>query len=247
MALNHDAINRVRRLKVSDTVAVQLERLIIEGSYLPGDKLPAERELAERFAVGRSTMREALRIVESSGLVRVEHGIGVFVISNVKHRHSTDLLMVDESITVSELFEVRRPIEREAAGLASSRINPVELTQLHRIIAEASDLGISDAEFIKLDHLLHRSVAIATKNALLVRLIDSIAPLFLQYSEKVISLPGRREAAHSGHIAIVDAIAKRQPVEARRAALRHINAVEKDIVNQLETGNARHDANSSRS
>jgi DNA-binding FadR family transcriptional regulator len=88
-------IEPVRRLKISDSVAAQLELLITQGVYEVGERLPAERELAERFGVGRSTMREALRLVEAEGMLRIDHGVGVFVIRDSKRpEHGRGLLLV---------------------------------------------------------------------------------------------------------------------------------------------------------
>jgi GntR family transcriptional repressor for pyruvate dehydrogenase complex len=225
------AIQPVRRLKLSDNVAAQLERMITEGSYAVDEKLPSERVLAEQFGVGRSTMREALRIVESNGLLRIEHGIGVFVASNTKRAvaFGADSLVVD-GYTIPELFEVRLAIERDAAGMAAKRITPAEALELQAIIARAEAPQISDDEFIKLDAQIHRSIVRATKNKLLIRLFESIEPLFLTYSHRVIQLPGRRAVAHAGHVQIIEGVIHRRSRDARSAVVNHLREVERDIV-----------------
>lgn len=72
-------IQPIQKLKVADAIAAQLEQLIRDGQYLVGSKLPPERELAEQLGVARSTIREGLRILESSGFVRIVHGVGALV------------------------------------------------------------------------------------------------------------------------------------------------------------------------
>jgi GntR family transcriptional repressor for pyruvate dehydrogenase complex len=189
-----NGIEPVRRLKVSDSVAAQLEQLILRGDFKPGEKLPPERVLSEQFGVGRSSMREALRMVEASGLVRTTHGVGVFV-TDSKAKPGTDL---------------------------------------RRLIADASDPELSDEGFVKLDAELHRAIAKITQNGLLLRIMDSIQPLFLTYSYRVIELPGRRAVAHAGHAKIVEAIAAHHIRDARNAAVKHIREVEQDIVRHLQ-------------
>jgi GntR family transcriptional regulator, transcriptional repressor for pyruvate dehydrogenase complex len=228
-------IEPVRRLKISDSVAAQLELLITQGVYEVGEKLPAERELAERFGVGRSTMREALRLVEAEGMLRIDHGVGVFVIRDSKRPEpGRGLLLVDEEITVPELFEVRRALERDVAGLAARRITPAEAEKLESILAAAEGPDVDDDEFVRLDALLQRTIAEITKNGLLLRVTDSIMDLFVRYSKQVIGLPGRRQSAHAGHRAIVAAIVERKPAKARQAVRQHLHETESDLVAFLQ-------------
>lgn len=234
-------IEPVLRLKVADAVAAQLGRLIAGGDYGPGEKLPPERDLAEQFGVGRSSMREALRSLQADGLVRIGHGIGVFVADPSQRRDGNAELLVVGDYTVPELFEVRVPLERDAAGLAARRITAPEAERLRGILAKASEPGVSDDDFIKLDAELHRAIAEVTKNPLLVSVMKSMEPYFFTYSHAVIALPGRRAHAHEGHVGIVDAVIGRRVRDARSAAVRHIRDVERDIVTHLEQGdNAGH-------
>jgi GntR family transcriptional repressor for pyruvate dehydrogenase complex len=233
-ATSPGGIEPVRRLKVADSVAAQLERLITQGEYQLGDKLPPERVLAEQFGVGRSSMREAIRVIEASGLLRTDHGVGVFVVSTKKVLPAMSQLLVFDDFTVPELFEVRLSLEPDAASLAARRITAAEVTDLERILAEAADPDLSDDTFVKLDAELHRAIVRATKNTLLLRLMESIEPLFFTYSQRVIQLPGRRAHAHAGHMKIVEAIIGRRARDARAAAQSHIRDVERDIVEHLE-------------
>jgi GntR family transcriptional regulator, transcriptional repressor for pyruvate dehydrogenase complex len=225
-------ITPVRRLKLSDSVAAQLERLIQQGEYAVGARLPPERELAEQFGVGRSTMREALGVLQTAGLLRIEHGVGVFVTDSKERTTASKLLMVDD-YTVSELFEVRVAIEAEAAANAAKRITAAEVDVLNAVLSRAEDDQLSDEEFIKLDSEFHTGIILATKNKLLQHVYEGIDPLFLTYSRQVIALDGRRHEAHAGHRQIVEAIAARRSRAARSAILAHLRAVERDIVDFL--------------
>ncbi|TVT24993.1 FadR family transcriptional regulator [Amycolatopsis acidiphila] len=231
---NTSRIQPVRRLKVSDSVAAQLEQLIEQGDYQPGDKLPPERALAEQFGVGRSSMREALRLVEANGLLRTEHGIGVFVVSNTKRAPILSELLLFDDFTVPELFEARLSLERDAAGAAAKRITADEAEELRRILDEAGNPALSNDAFVKLDADLHRAIVKATKNRIWQRVYESIEPLFITYSHRVIQLPGRRETAHNSHRRIVAAILSRSVREARSAAVTHIREVEREIVKHLD-------------
>lgn len=231
-------IEPVRRLKVADAVAAQLAQLIRAGKYDAGQRLPAERVLSEQFGVGRSSMREALRSLEADGLVRVEHGVGGFVLPPQQRQSARNALLIDDNYTVPELFELRLPLESEAAGLAARRITARESEELKEILRQADDTDLSDAEFIALDAALHSLIVAATKNALLEAVMTSVQPLFTAYSRGVIALPDRRAKAQLGHRKIVEAVTGRRVRDARSAAVAHIRDVERDIVNFLDVGKA---------
>jgi GntR family transcriptional repressor for pyruvate dehydrogenase complex len=227
-------IEPVRRLKVADSVAAQLEELITSGVYEIGEKLPPERVLAEQFQVGRSSMREALRMVESAGLLRTAHGIGVFVARATKQSPSLSELLLIDNYSVRDLFEVRTPLEGNAAALAAQRSTRAEGAALAALIERMADPTLTNSEFIQFDAELHLAVASASHNPLLHELVRSVAPLFVNYSHRVITLPGRRERAHAGHEKIVEAVRSGKAREARAAAVKHIQEVERDIVAELE-------------
>lgn len=226
-------IERVERKRLSDSVAAQLTELITQNVYRAGEKLPPERVLSEQFGVSRSSMREAIRSIESSGLVSSSHGVGVFVISNTMETLSQRDFLVFEDFTVKELFEIRRTLEGEAAFLAAERRTPPDETDLDQILTECLRPGLTDEGFVELDVKLHQAVARAAKNRLLLRLYVSLEPLLLEYSRRVISLSGRRETAHHGHTIIVEAVKGGHAVQAREAALAHIRDVEADIIKFL--------------
>ncbi|WP_262107592.1 FadR/GntR family transcriptional regulator [Arthrobacter sp. Marseille-P9274] len=226
-------IERVQRLKLADSVAEQLERLITEGSYSIGDKLPPERVLADEFGVGRSSMREALRMVEANGLLRTDHGVGVFVISDKRNLKGPADMRLTGDYTVSDLFEVRLALECKAAGLAAGRIDEDERDKLLDILEKAGVAQISDAEFVQLDKEFHKGISGASGNPLLLELSKSIGPLFEEYSHQVIGLPGRRETAHAGHLKILDAVLAGDPEAAQEAVTEHLREVEQDIIHSM--------------
>ncbi|MET7966286.1 FadR/GntR family transcriptional regulator [Micromonospora sp. NPDC005305] len=224
-----DTERLVVRSKLSDTVAAKLESLIVAGQLEVGAKLPNEKDLAQQFGVGRSSMREAVRTLEAAGFLRSSHGVGVFVVSNSPRRMGP----VDQSLmggfTMSDLFETRMAIEAKAAELAAQRLTDHHSEVLHSIIAAASAPGITEHDFVALDARLHRQVAEASGNPLLLYMWESISPQFAEYSHKVIGLPSRLERAHADHCGIVDAITARDPELAARQAHEHVAAVQREL------------------
>jgi GntR family transcriptional repressor for pyruvate dehydrogenase complex len=220
---------RVVRSKLSDTVAEKLESLIVTGELPVGSKLPNEKELALQFGVGRSSMREAVRTLEAAGLLRSAHGVGVFVASDRRSKPG----VIDQSLmggfTMSDLFETRMAIESKAAELAAIRLTDHHAEVLQSIIHAAGAPAITEQDFVALDGRLHRQIAEASGNPLLLHMWESISVQFEEYSLKVIGMPDRLQRAHADHCGIVDAIIERDPDLAARRAHDHVAAVQQEL------------------
>jgi GntR family transcriptional repressor for pyruvate dehydrogenase complex len=175
-----------------------------------------------------------LRLLEANGVVYIVHGVGTFVADRPARAGAESLLVLDGA-TVPELFDIRRGLEGEAAALAAKRVNVGEVQQLRAIVQAMHELDLDDAGYVSLDRDLHASVAAATRNRFFVRFFETIQQMFIDYSERVIVLPGRREHANVGHAAIVEAIAKKRSTAARSAMVQHLSSAEQDILHQLRT------------
>ena len=130
---------------------------------------------------------------------------------------------------MSDLFETRMAIESKAAELAARRLTDHHTELLRSIVAAANDPDITEADFVALDGRLHRQVAEASGNPLLLHVWDSISPQFEEYSLKVIGLPGRLQRAHADHCGLVDAIIDRDPALAAQRAHDHVAAVQAEL------------------
>lgn len=219
------------RGKLSDSVAQKLEALIVSGEYPVGAKLPNEKDLAQQFGVGRSSMREAVRTLQAAGFLRSTHGVGVFVLTDKpQSAGGIDQALVG-GITMSDLFETRMAIEGKAAELAARRLTDHHAETLQSIVAAADAPDISDPDFVALDGRFHRQVAEASGNPLLLHMWESISPQFEQYSLRVIGMPGRLRRAHADHCGIVDALLDRDPEKAARLAHEHVATVQAELQN----------------
>ena len=228
-------VQRINRTKVPLAVAAQLQRLVGR-EYQPGDKLPPERVLGEWFGVGRSSIRAAISLLESKGLIQTIHGIGTFVSEDLNNNVvdiSGQLLVLNEA-TVPELFEARRALEAETAALAAGRINVSEAKELQQYLERLEDETLSDEEYVETDVGMHLAIARATKNVVLSRLLESLKAELIEYSRRVIQLEGRRQKANEGHRAVVGAILDRDSAAASEAVIDHLEAVEREIMAHLE-------------
>ena len=218
----------IRSTRIYEEIVRQIKTMIAAGRLGLGDRLPPERELAEKFLVSRTSVREALRALESLGLVEIRPGEGTFIREASVERliEPLALVMVSQRRALSELFEARRLLEPAIAGLAASRATPDELHEMERILDEqareiaAGRTGLAqDAEF-------HAAIGRAAHNEAITRIAHAIMDVLRQSREESLNTPGRPDRSHADHRRILDAVARRQPEAAEAAMRAHLVAVE---------------------
>ena len=220
----------IERQKTYELVAERLLAQISSRRLSPGDVLPPERELVQAYGVGRSSVREALRMLESRGLIE-SRGNGAFSVSDFRNplNHSLDLLLAVEEASYGELFEVRRILEGEAAALAASRRRKPELTSMEAAIRSMVEGLPSEERFIGADLRFHLIVAESTRNRVLVHLMHAIRDLLQRSLASSYHIAGSPERAIEMHELILAAIAAKHPEEARQLMQEHVSRLERDI------------------
>jgi len=220
----------IERRKTYELVADRLTTEISSRVLEPGDLLPPERELVASYGVGRSSIREALRMLESRGLIESK-GNGTFTVASLTNPldHSLNLLLEAEEADVTELFEVRRILEGECAALAAARRKREQLDRMDAAVeAMAEGLG-SELGFIDADLRFHMTVAEASGNRVAAYLMQAIRGLLQQALQSVYHVPGSPDRAIEMHRLILDAIRDRRPDVARARMQEHVESVERDI------------------
>ncbi|HEY3069330.1 MAG TPA: FadR/GntR family transcriptional regulator [Gaiellaceae bacterium] len=220
----------ISRQKTYEIVAERLLGLISSRHLGPGDAIPSERELVELYAVGRSSVREALRMLESKGVIK-SSGNGSFAVAQFGNplNNSLDFLLSVDEADYGELFEVRRILEGEAAALAASRRNDDDVTRMEAEIAAMEQELDSEEGFITADLRFHLTIARASGNRLIAHLMDAIRSLLQRSLSSAYHIPGSPERAVVLHRLILEAIANKRPEEARQRMQEHISRVERDI------------------
>ncbi len=220
----------IERRKTYELVADRLTEEISSRTLSPGDLLPPERELVSSFGVGRSSVREALRMLESRGLIE-GRGHGTFAVAQLTNplNHSLHLLLEAEEADVAELFEIRRILEGEGAALAAARRTRDQLERMSDAI-EAMEAGLpSEEEFIKADLRFHLTIAEATGNRVATHLMHAIRGLLQRALSSSYHVSGSPERAIEMHRLILEAIRDRRPDVARDRMQKHVESVERDI------------------
>lgn len=235
--------------RVFEEIYEQIRELIFSKTLKPGDKLPGERELAVRFGTGRISVREALRMLEQSGLVYIKKGSegGAFVTdvdASLISRPVLDI-MRRSGITLEDLMEVRYGIEALVLDLATSRISNAELADLADNIrnAEATIVASEAPSTIPLDRPglgrtnidFHLILARATRNPLLAVIVESLMKVTEQFFVKTSPLAQETAKRHlDHHKAIYEAVRQKKTGEAKQLLKRHSRTIQQDISEMSE-------------
>jgi GntR family transcriptional repressor for pyruvate dehydrogenase complex len=215
-----------KRDSLHKQVADQLQDLIVAESLLPGDKLPGERELAERMGVSRTVIREAIRVLSDRGLVRVKSGCGTYV-HEFSHKDAAAsielfLKLKHSPRTFQDVYEVRRMIEVEAAGLAAQRASQEDYQIMGRAIAGMEASKQDPEEYTRHDVAFHSAVVAATHNDLLAVLLSPVSDLLTEMVRVSLRIPAAVEQGLADHRGILNAIRSGDPKQAREAMLEHV-------------------------
>jgi GntR family transcriptional repressor for pyruvate dehydrogenase complex len=218
----------IKSTRIYEEIVRQVKAMIAEGRLKGGDRLPPERDLAEKFVVSRTSVREALRALESLGLVEIRPGEGTFVreASVEALIEPLALLMVSQREAIGELFEARRLLEPSLAALAATRATPEEIQEMERILEEQAKEVMSGRTGLQQDAAFHAAIGAAAHNRAITRIAHGIMDLLTQSREDSLNTPGRPTRSHEDHRRILAAIAGRDADAARRAMLDHLEAVE---------------------
>ncbi len=225
--------------RIYEEIVRQIRTLISEGRLKSGDRLPPERDLAERFRVSRASVREALRALESMGLIEIRLGEGTFVreISVDSLIEPLALVILNQREAVGELFEARRLLEPPIAGLAARRSTKKEIQEMERILEEQGKEVAGGGTGLAQDAAFHAAIASSAHNHAITRIVHAVIDLLTQSREESLQIAGRPTRSHQDHLRILEAIRGRRSEAARRAMLDHVVAVETLVMGrQLEHG-----------
>jgi GntR family transcriptional repressor for pyruvate dehydrogenase complex len=224
---------KIEHTRTADEAVRQIELLMLDGLLSSGDRLPAERELAERLDISRPVLREALKELERRDLIVSRHGGGTFVadlIGQVFSRPVAELVSRHARAT-RDYHEYRRELEGYASELAARRATSHDRDRLSDIIRRmriAHDKDDFDGE-MDTDIELHNAVGEAAHNIILMHTLRACYRLLSEgifhHRKIVFDLPGARDRLLAQHEAIVEAIIRQSPETARRAAEAHIDFV----------------------
>jgi GntR family transcriptional regulator, transcriptional repressor for pyruvate dehydrogenase complex len=224
----------IRRNKVYEEVARQIERLILK-KLKPGDKLPSERELAEMLQVSRSSIRDAIRGLELIGLVEPRQGAGTIVkelsSESVVNPFANTLKRQREQVT--ELLDFRKMLEPPLAARAATHATEDEIAEMEEILQRQETKLKGGEPAIAEDTEFHYAVALASGNSVILKVLDVLMDLLRDTRERTLQIEGRPEKSLAGHRRILAAIKRRDAESAKAAMRRHVEDVEEIVLSKF--------------
>jgi GntR family transcriptional regulator, transcriptional repressor for pyruvate dehydrogenase complex len=218
----------VRTSRLFEQIVKQVEESILKGQLKPGDQLPAERDLAQRFGVSRTAVREAVKTLREKGLVEAYSGRGTFVTNDTSQamRQSLDLMVrTNQQEGSLQLAELRQVLEPEIAALAATRIDEQLLATMREAVL-AMDRNLDDPDaYVEADLDFHLALAEAVGNPLILSLLDSIVGLLREQRSRIFKVDGGPERGQFHHKKILEAIENRDAEKARAAMRAHLEQV----------------------
>lgn len=227
---NQQNPDRIVRRKLSDQVLDRLRGMIRAGEFKPGDHLPSERELMQRFSVGRPAIREALQSLHQIGLISIGQGerTRVNAIDADTFFNQSDeiarLLLNIAPANRQHLKDVRQMFELGITRIAAERATPADIADLRANIAlQRSHLASNPLPFIQADMAFHIRLAQISDNPIIVAASQAILRWLFEYHTTLLHWSGHEDVTLSEHVAIVDAIEAHLPDRAVDLMRTHLN------------------------
>jgi len=232
--------HKVTPEKLSSAVTRQIEKLILRGILRPGERLPAERELADRLGVSRPSLREAVSDLQNKGLLASKAGSGIYVADVLGSAFSPALvrLFADHDEAVFDYIAFRRDMEGLAAERAARLASDTDLKVIRTILdkMEAAHAKTDPTDEARLDAEFHMAIIEASHNVIMLHMMRSMFELLREgvfYNRQVIFRQrNTRESLLDQHRAINAAIQARDPQAARAAVETHLDFVAKALDDQ---------------
>jgi GntR family transcriptional repressor for pyruvate dehydrogenase complex len=221
-----DAFGPVLKQSLSDRLVQRIGAMIRKGDYKQGDRLPPIMEMARRFGVGHPTIREALKTLETVGVVEIRHGSGVYV-----SRSDEVFVLAGPAFAgivtkklLLDLVEARIPIELQSVASAAKNATAEHIQEMHRLLDAARETFADDNVQHTANMGFHRQIALASGNTVLAQLVDVLIDLFSKEQRLMLSLVSRKQD-YQEHLGILQAIEQRNETLAVERMRTHLQGV----------------------
>lgn len=219
--MSTSGMSRLTRTRLYEQVAEQITAWIDSNGLTTGDRLPPERELAQRLGVSRATLSQALVALEVIGVVTVRHGDGTVLSDASGPRRIVEAIRA-HAHRLPEIIDTRDALETKIAALAAARRTADDLARIDEAIEEMARDVEAGGRGVEGDERFHGAVTAAAHSLLLARLMDEIRDLVRETRVESLSQPGRPADSLVGHRAIADAIRSGDPEAAAAAMHAHV-------------------------
>lgn len=214
----------VLRSRLYEQVADQITTWITENGLRAGDRLPPERELAQRLGVSRATLSQALVALEVIGVVVVRHGDGTVLTERARTAPVIEAIRAHAD-RLPEIIEARDALESKLAALAAARRTEDDLVAIRTALAAMESDIDAGGRGVEADEAFHGAVTAAARSELLAQMMGAIHDLIRETRLESLSQPGRPRESLAGHRKVADAIGAGDPDAAAQAMHEHVMLV----------------------
>lgn len=223
---------------LASQVAHELMSAVLQGAFKPGDTMPSEEALCERFEVSRPVVREAVKTLAKVGMVRTRQGQGSVVLSEEHWNELAPELLVARCETgtadevLAEVIELRGVLEARAAEMAAKRAGPVDLERLHAHVVAMKTMADDREQYLYHDLQFHREVLRLGGNRMVVKLFDLLEPMLLSARRVALDhqeLPEGMLRGIDEHEEIFEALVHHSPKDARKAVEHHLSRIRRRV------------------
>ncbi len=230
----------VRPKRLSDSAIEQIMQLVREGRLEPGAKLPAERTLMDQLSVSRTSLREAIRTLETMGVLRVVPGRGTYVREDAVSPYADDWYawLMGHRPEVVQILEMHEALEVKVAELAAVRATPAQVAELERLV-EAMKVAVATGdhdELVCADATFHRVIRDASGNEIIARLLRDMEGTVDDTRHALMAMPTRVGRVVSDHQAILDSIRAGDSASAGASVLVHVRRSKEELLSSGHLG-----------
>ncbi|MGI9101730.1 MAG: FadR/GntR family transcriptional regulator [Terriglobales bacterium] len=224
----------LRRGKIYEEVARQIQQRIVQ-EMQPGDVLPAERELAQQFGVSRSSIRDAIRSLETMGLLEPRQGMGTVVkeVSADSLVGTLTSVLLQKRKVVHELLDVRQILEPALTARAAEHITSEQLKVLEELLERQGEKIRGGELAMEEDSEFHSLIAAAARNTVILQVLDVLMGVLRETRERSLQSKGRLQKSFAGHRRILAALKRHDARAAEAAMRRHLQEIEAIVIREL--------------
>ena len=234
--MEKEIIGKIKQTTICEKIVAKILDLVEQGVYQPGELLPTERDFSEMFGVGRSTVREALRVLQSMEIVEKRAGSGSYLTDiPVGAARIFNTSQMIEAFNVLDMSEARQALEVQTVALAARRASGDQIeamAEANARLEEAVERGDKE-EIVECDFRVHKAIAEGSQNVFMCSMLDALAVVLLKSNIEVMS-EDKTKAALEYHRRIIDRIQAGDEEGAREAMAGHIRDVKERVTKGIK-------------
>lgn len=225
MPLSLDVGPRINRVAISDELVARFKDLIARGVFVPGHRLPPERDLAEALAVSRPTLRQALRALQIMGVIRARQGSGSYLADSAGDilRVPLEFALALKSVAKTDLFETRCTLEVKLAGLAAERRTDNDLQAMRHALHEMEKAMGDPEAWCRTEPQFHSCIVRAARNAVMSTMMEMLSAMLVESRKETVRLLNDYTSSYMSHENIYVEIEKRDAPSAARMMMDHFS------------------------